>query len=238
MTTRPGLGDILVEEGLIAREQLNQARRVAERLGSPLVSVLLEQALITEDGLVDALSRRLHMQLFDPGRTSVDLDAVREVPYEEANRYRLLPVQLVQRAGQRILRVAMVDPLDSQAIEDIEFSTASTVEPMIARPSQLGDAIRHHYRGVVTKVIGRQRPGEGEGAARARRPFGAGLEDAHLHTKPVSRVQQMASTNHRLDALLSLLVRKGVVTQDEYEEQLRSILHASGEGSGEGEPAS
>ena len=240
MTTRPGLGDILVEEGLIAREQLNQARRVAERLGSPLVSVLLEQALITEDGLVDALSRRLHMQLFDPGRTSVDLDAVREVPYEEANRYRLLPVQLVQRAGQRILRVAMVDPLDSQAIEDIEFSTASTVEPMIARPSQVGDAIRHHYRGVVTKVIGRQRPGEGEGqgSRTARRPFGAGLEDSHLHTKPVSRVQQSASTNHRLDALLSLLVHKGLITQDEYEEQLRSIVHASGEAGGDGEPSS
>jgi predicted RecB family endonuclease len=77
MTTRPGLGDILVEERLIAREQLNQARRAAERLGSPLVTVLLEQGLVTEDDLVGALSRRLHMQLLDPGRTSGGHDAVR-----------------------------------------------------------------------------------------------------------------------------------------------------------------
>jgi hypothetical protein len=167
------------------------------------------------------------MQLFDPGRTSVDLDAVREVPYEEANRYRLLPVQLVQRAGQRILRVAMVDPLDAQAIEDLEYSTACTVEPMIVRPSQLGDAIRHHYRGVVTKVIGRQRSSDGETPARApRKPFGAGLDD-QLHTRPVSRVQHAASVLQRVDAVVSLLVRKGIITQDEYEEQLRSLLHGS-----------
>ena len=95
---------------------------------------------------------------------------------------------------------------------------------MIARPSQLNDAIRHHYRGVVTKVIGRQRSGEGE----PRKPFGAGLE-AQLHTKPVSRVQQGASAIHRVDALVSLLIRKGVISQDEYEEQLRSVLHLGGE---------
>jgi len=222
MTTRPGLGDVLVEEKLIGREQLNQASRVAERLGSPLVSVLLEQGLITEDALVDALSRRLHMQLFDPSRTSIDLDAVREVPYEEANRYRLLPVQLVQRAGQRILKMAMVDPLDSQAIEDIEFSTASTVEPMIARPSQLAEAIRHHYRGVVTKVIARQRANESEGQ-RGRKAFGAGLDQGQLHTRPVERIQQGAPASHRVDALVSLLVRKGVFSQEEYEDQLRSF---------------
>lgn len=234
-----GLGDILVEEHLIAREQLGQARRVAERLGSTLHSVLLEQGLITEDALVDALSRRLHLQRFDPARTVVDVEAVREVPFEEANRYRLLPVQLLQRAGQRVLRVAMVDPLDAQAIEDLEFSTASTVEPLIARPSQIQEAIRHHYRGVATKVMGRQRSGEAEGPAsrRERLPFGGALEASQLHTKPLARVQQGASAIHRVDALVSLLVRKGVISQDEYEEQLRSMVSASGQPDGEGGPA-
>jgi hypothetical protein len=223
MTTRQGLGDLLVEERLIAREQLNQAKRAADRLGSPLVSVLLEQGLVTEEALLEAFCRRLQLEVFDPLHTVVDLDAVREVPFEEANRYRLLPLQLQQRTGQRVLRVAMVDPLDAQAIEDIEFSTGCTVEPLIARPSHLADAIRHHYRGVVTKVIGRARATEPEPPA-SRRRFGAGLEDADLHTKPVHRVQQAAAATQRVDALVSLLVRKGIITQDDYEEQLRGML--------------
>jgi len=230
MATRQGLGDVLIEEHLIAREQLNQAKRAAERLGSPLVAVLLEQGLVTGEALVESLRRRLQLELFDPVHTVVDLDAVREVPFEEANRYRLLPVQVQHRsAGQRALRVAMVDPLDAQAIEDIEFSTGCTVEPMIAHPSHLADAIRHHYRGVVTKVIARARTDDAIPGRPGRRPFGGELEEGELHTKPVHRVQQAAATTQRVDALVSLLVRKGVITQDEYEEQLRLFLRPSEE---------
>ncbi len=224
-SARQGLGDILVEDRLIGREQLNQARRAADRLGSPLIAILLEQGLVTEDALVDALCRHLHLEVYDPLHTVVDLDAVREVPFEEANRYRLLPVQVVQRSGHRTLRVAMADPLDTAAIEDIEFSTGCAVEPLIARPSHLAEAIRHHYRGVVTKIIPRGRePGPSESAPPRRRPFGGELEDAALRTRPVSRVQQSAAVGHRVDALVRVLCRKGVITQDEYETELRSIL--------------
>lgn len=225
MATRQGLGDVLIEERLIAREQLNQAKRAAERLGSPLVAVLLEQGLVTEEALVESLRRRLQIEIFDPVHTVVDLDAVREVPFEEANRYRLLPVQLQQPpGGQRMLRVAMVDPLDAQAIEDIEFSTGCMVEAIIARPSHLADAIRHHYRGVVTKVIMRARADEPAPSRGGRRPFAGDLEEGELHTKPVHRVQQSAAATQRVDALVSLLVRKELITQDEYEEQLRVFL--------------
>jgi hypothetical protein len=223
-SARQGLGDILVEDRLIGREQLNQARRAADRLGSPLIAILLEQGLVTEDSLVDALCRHLHLEVYDPLHTVVDLDAVREVPFEEANRYRLLPVQVVQRSGHRTLRVAMADPLDTAAIEDLEFSTGCAVEALIARPSHLSEAIRHHYRGVVTKIIPRGREAPAESAPPRRRPFGAELDDAALRTRPVSRVQQSSAVGHRVDALVRILCRKGVISQDEYEAELRSIL--------------
>lgn len=232
MTRRGGLGDILVEERLLAREQLNQAKRAAERLGTRLVTILLEQGLVTELALVEALVRTVRLELFDPSRTPVEPDAVREVPYEEADRYRLLPIQMLQHGSQRVLRVAMADPLDTQAIEDIEFSTGSIVEPLIARPSELGEAIRHYYRGVVTKVISRYR-GQTSGATdntpapRAKAPrqaFGGELDDAALRTRPVHRVQKLASPVQRVDALVALLVRKGLVTQEEYEDQLQSLV--------------
>jgi len=248
MNRRGGLGDILVEERLIAREQLNQAKRAADRLGTRLVMILLDQGLVSESALVDALVRSLRMELFDVNTTPVDLDAVREVPFEEADRYRLLPLSVRQQGNQRVLKVAMADPLDTNAIEDIEFSTGSIVEPVIARSSELADAIRHYYRGVVTKVIPVPRAPAGRSggagiprgrghtseplentAAPARPPrqvFGGGLDDQSLRTKPVQRVQKMASPVQRVDALVSLLVHKGLISQEEYEDQLRSLIKA------------
>jgi hypothetical protein len=228
------LGDVLVEERLLAREQLNQAKRAADRLGVRLVTILLDQGLVSEEALVDALRRSLRMDLFDPTGTLVELDAVRQVPFEEADRYRLLPLQLLQHGTQRVMRVAMADPLDVQAIEDIEFSTGSIVEPLIARPSELAEAIRHYYRGVVTKVISRYR-GQTSGASNTpsptgtpapapRKVFGGNLDEAKLRTRPIFRVQKLASPVQRVDALVALLVRKGLISQEEYEEQLSALV--------------
>jgi len=232
MAKRGGLGDILVEERLLAREQLDQAKRAAGRLGAPLVSVLLDQGLVSEHALVDALCRRLRMEVYDPPRTLVELDAVREVLYEEADRYRLLPLQVMHHGNQRVLRVAMADPLDTQAIEDIEFSTGCIVEPLIARPSQLADAIRTHYRGVVTKVIPRPRGGADTDVVPVpgkRRRFGGDLEDADLRTRPIISPQHMATTEQKIDALVSVLVQRGVIAMDEYEERLSALVSPTGE---------
>ena len=226
MSRRGGLGDILVEERLLAREQLNQAKRASERLGTRLVTILLEQGLVTEPALVDALCRSLRMELFDPSTTLVELDAVRQVPFEEADRYRLLPLQILQHGSQRVLRVAMADPLDTQAIEDIEFSTGGIVEPLIARPSDLSEAIRQHYRGVVTKVIprGHGQTSDAPDMRPRRQPFGGGLDEASLGTRPVQRVQKLATPVQRVDALVAVLTRKGLISQEEYEDQLSALI--------------
>lgn len=232
MTRQEGLGDILVQERLIAPDQLRQAKRSADRQGTPLITVLLGQGLVSEQRLVDALCRRLRMQVFDPTSTQVEQDAVRQVPFEEADRYRLLPVQVLVHGNQRVLRVAMADPLDRQAIEDIEFSTGSIVEPLIARHSQLSDAIRQHYRGVVTKLMPRSQQPVGSAAAESDRSshgseprrFGGNLDDAALRTRPLQRVQNLASLDQKIDALVALLISKDIVSLAEYEEQLESML--------------
>lgn len=231
MARRGGLGDILVEERLIGREQLDQAKRAAGRLGTPLVGVLLDQGLVSEGSLVEALCRQLHMDVYDPSQTIVDLDAVREVPFEEADRYRLLPLQTLQHGNQRVLRVAMADPLDTQAIEDIEFSTGCIVEPLIARPSQLAEAIRANYRGIVTKIIQRPRGGDpeltpvGPVPGRQRRRFGGDLDEAALRTRPIISPQHMATPAQKVDAVVSMLIQKGVFTRDEYEERLSELVN-------------
>lgn len=216
------LADVLAKAGLIPSAQLEQARRAADRSGAPLVVVLLEQGLVSEEAMVQALRKHVELNVFDPARTEVDLDAVREIPIEDANRWRLLPVELDRRAGRRVLRVAMSDPLDHHAIEEIEFSTGCIVEPMIGRPSEIAEAIRSHYRSVVTKIIPRERI-TSPPPRQPRRVFGARISESALRTRPVRRAQQSATPSHRVDALVALLVRKGLITQEEYEEQLKEV---------------
>jgi hypothetical protein len=236
MARRGGLGDILVEERLIGREPLDQAKRAASRLGTPLVSVLLDQGLVSETSLVEALCRQLRMDVYEPSQMLVDLDAVREVPFEEADRYRLLPLQTLQHGNQRVLRVAMADPLDTQAIEDIEFSTGCIVEPLIARPSQLAEAIRANYRGIVTKIIQRPRGSDPEltpvapvPGRQRRRAFGGDLDEAALRTRPIINPVHVATPAQKVDALVFMLIQKGVFTRDEYEERLAELANQGSE---------
>lgn len=223
------LAEVLVDANLIGASQLEQVRRAAQRSGSSVISTLLDQGLVEEEALVRALRERLSLELFDTADTEVEPDAIREVPHDQASRFRLLPVRLDRASsGERLLLVAMADPLDAQAIEEIEFASGCRVQPMIARPSELADAIRTHYRHVVTKIIPRQASAAQSSRSsrrRSRTPFGGTLPENDLRTKPVRRIQQEASPAHRADALVALLVRKGLVTQEEYEDQLRAIVH-------------
>ena len=216
------LTDILAEEQLIGPNQLEQARRAAERAGTPLVSVLLEQGLVAEEALYRALQRHLSLPVFDPQNTDIDVDAVREIPAEDANRLGLLPVELKHDGGRRVLRVAMADPLDRQTIEEIEFTANGAVEPMIGRSSDVSEAIRAHYRSVTTRIVPRARGAAPATPAKsARTPFGGNLETSALGTRPLPRIEQGATPAQRIDALVSLLVGKGVITRREYEERLR-----------------
>ncbi len=225
------LADVLVGDQLLSAEYLEQARQVAEHRGSPLVGVLLEQSLISEDALLHALRRRLHGAEFDPASTPVDPEALRMVPYEEATRYGLLPLQLDQHSGQRVMSVAMIDPLDQVAIGQLEDAIGAQIAPLLARASQLYEAIQVHYRGIVTKVIQRPpQPGQGPrppSLQSRREPFGGALASAQLDTGQLDTVQPSASAAQRVEALVRLLIRSGAITRDEYEDELHALLDAT-----------
>ncbi len=220
------LVQLLRQEDLLPDEQIEQARRSAEASGLPLVSILLDQRLVEAVELRDTLRRRLNLPELDPGATRIDPDAVRLVPHDEARRYRIMPVALETTADGRRLRLAMVDPLDRHACDDVAFTTGARVEPMLALDSHLEEAIHANYQGVVTRVIQRQRPEMSGSAgeptpARGRELFGGQLGSTRLDTKPMERPPDEAG-DPRFSALLSLLVRKGVITTAEFEQELRA----------------
>src|SRR5215510_7820061 len=109
------LGELLLEEGLVDQKGLRAAERYASRQGCALVSALIEEGHLGEDELVGTLERRLGLPRADLGH-GVDLDALREVPLDTAERCAVMPVALDRSGARRVLRVAMADPLDRAAI--------------------------------------------------------------------------------------------------------------------------
>ena len=203
---------------------LKQARRHARRAGVALVRSVVDEGLLTDGALAEMLVRRLHLTRVDLAHEPVDDDAIREVPHDFADAHRLLPLTIDRQAQRRVVRVAMADPLDLDAVEEIELSTGCDVEPLIAPVKELADAIQRYYRGVITKMIPR-RPLFGQASAK-----GEGLRHTpvvpHLEpsTQPTHQLANEASLELKLDALIELLAVTGVIEREAWEAAVRQLL--------------
>jgi MshEN domain len=175
----------------------------------PLVVAATRSGVLAEAALAEALARRLQLPRFVPDGAFVEVDAVREVAYDLAEARCLLPIGLDRSGGRAVLRVAMADPLDAEAIEEIESSSGCQVEALVATPSEIGPAVQRYYRGVTTKLI--------------HRPHGrAGGEDPS--TQPHHRIEDEAPVEARHRALLGLLIEKGLISEEEYIEAIKRLL--------------
>ena len=152
---RRDLGDLLFEERLVTEGVLRAARRLAKRERLPMVVVLLEGNHVSEAQVVDVLTRRTKLAVIDPQRAPMDEDIIREMPYDLAEKHRALPLSIERDPTRKTarLRVALADPLDREAIDEIEAVTGHQVEPVVASAVGLLNAIRFHYRGAVPRGV-------------------------------------------------------------------------------------
>ncbi|WP_048600483.1 GspE/PulE family protein [Rubeoparvulum massiliense] len=140
ITERKRLGDLLVETGLISEEQLQQtlaSKKPNQRLGD----ALLEQGFITELQLIEALEFQLgipHVSLY---RYPFDTNLFTLISKEEAKRNLLIPLK---RNGNKLI-VAMADPLDYIAMDDLRMATGFEIDPVIATKYDILRAINSYY---------------------------------------------------------------------------------------------
>ncbi|MCU1277611.1 MAG: General secretory system protein domain protein [bacterium] len=214
---RRTIEDVLVEAGLIDEARLRHVRRYARHNGVCLAAAAVQIGGITEEALASTLAAKLRLPRVDLAGETVDDDAVREVPHDLAQGRRLLPLGIDRVA--RVIRVAMADPLDFDATEEIEMSTGCTVEPLIGRVGEIGDAVSRYYRGVITKMIPR-RPVFG-----AAVPTGTPAAKApDPTTQPHHNVADEAPPELALRALVDLLVDKGVLDRETWQEAVRRLV--------------
>ncbi|ERM91664.1 type II secretion system protein E [Caldanaerobacter subterraneus subsp. yonseiensis KB-1] len=135
------LGELLVEVGLITEEQLKHAMEVQSKTGEKLGKVLTKLGYVTENQILEALEFQLGIPHVDLQKYYIDPEVAKLVPESVAKRHLLIPV----KKSEDGLYVAMADPLNIFALDDVRIITKQNVKPLIASESSILKAIDRIY---------------------------------------------------------------------------------------------
>ncbi|HET9532963.1 MAG TPA: type II secretion system protein GspE, partial [Blastocatellia bacterium] len=135
------LGETLLKDNLITPQQLKEALDYQRVNGGRLASTLVKLGMLSDEEATAVLSRQYGVPSVNLDLFEVDPSAVALVPQETAERYSVLPLS---RVGAT-LTLAMVDPTNVFAIDDIKFMTGLSVEPVVVSETALAAAIRKYY---------------------------------------------------------------------------------------------
>ena len=155
------LGDLLLSVGLITQEQLEHALREQKKTKHRLGRELIEERVITEQQLIEALRVQLGVEFVDLSSTPVQPQLAELLPKKIAQKYSVVPVRLEKDT----LSIAMSDPMNFVAIEEVKASTRKRVIPMIATAKAIDHAISKLYGSEgAARAIADMKREMGEGA--------------------------------------------------------------------------
>ncbi len=135
------LGEILVKESLITQDQLQKALDFQRTNGGKLGSCLTRLGFITDDDITGVLSRQYGVPSINLKYYEIDPNVIKLIPQDTAARYQVIPLS---RVGS-VLTIAMTDPTNVFAMDDIKFMTGFNVEPVVASESAIAEAISRFY---------------------------------------------------------------------------------------------
>ncbi len=141
MRPKKRLGEMLLESGLLTEEQLQQALASHKKAQLRLGQYLIRESIISEHQLVDELSRQLRIAKYHPDDYPLDPGLAQMVPQKTAQQLQAAPLK---RQG-RLLTVAMVDPLDIDAMDTIEVQTSLEIEAVVCTEQEIGQILNSLY---------------------------------------------------------------------------------------------
>jgi type IV pilus assembly protein PilB len=143
------LGQILLEKGLVKSEQLEEALKVQKNTTEQLGRILVELGHVTERDVLRAHAEQLGIPFLELDRTSVDEDVAKAIPQSVVQRYNAVPIR---RSGNR-LTVAMADPTNVFALDDIRLITGYEIDPMLASPDDISALLRTSDNGATQESL-------------------------------------------------------------------------------------
>ena len=136
------IGEVLLERGLINRKELDKALAHQKEHGGLMGQVLIHLGFVTEDEVALALTAQYGFPYLPLGNYEIDPDLTALIPQQLAHQYCLIPIDRIGNA----LTLAMADPSNIQAIEEIELLTKCVVQTFVSTPSEIAKAIEKYYR--------------------------------------------------------------------------------------------
>jgi len=140
------LGEILVKENLISQDQLQKALEFQRANGGKLGSCLTKLGFISDDDITGVLSRQYGVPSINLKYYEIDPNVIRLIPQDTALRYQVVPLS---RVGS-VLTIAMTDPTNVFAMDDVKFMTGFNVEPVVASEAAIAEAISRCYGGAAS----------------------------------------------------------------------------------------
>ncbi len=138
------LGDILINDGTIQEAQLAKALAAQKGSGKRLGEVLVDSGILTEEEIAHALSRQMGLDFIELREVHIPTKILKLVPDNVLRKNRVLPFEF-DKNNAAVLRVAMVDPLDMNAMDDIAIITNLQVEPVVTTTRSLMLALDQFY---------------------------------------------------------------------------------------------
>ncbi len=135
------IGELLLKEKRISTEQLQQALNHQKANGGRLGYNLVKMGFVKDEDITSLLSKQYGVPSINLTQFDIDLGVIKLIPAETAHKYQIIPLS---RAGAT-LTIAMTDPTNVFAMDDIKFMTGYNVEPVVASESAVGDAIQKYY---------------------------------------------------------------------------------------------
>ncbi len=136
------LGSLLVETGLITEDQLAEALATQVSTGRPIGRVLIDQGLISESDLVRSLAKQVGLEFVDLTERVIDATVASLIPEGLARRYQALPISW----DEDVLVVAMADPSNVLAVDDIRALTGAQVRCVVATSAHIRETIDRFHR--------------------------------------------------------------------------------------------
>lgn len=138
------IGDVLIAAGVLTKEKLEEALEKQKGTGHRIGEVLIDEGYVNEEQVAHALSEQLNIELIDLNNVSVDNEILTLIPPDVLKKNKVMPFEY-SPDNLNTIRVAVADPLDMNAIDDISIITNRQVEVFVATPSSIRQAHNRFY---------------------------------------------------------------------------------------------